>query len=124
MVEVPQPETRRLATIMFTDIVGFSRQMGADETRMLRLLEGHNQLIQHAVTTHHGSVIKTMNDAFLVDFPSVVHAVQCAQTIQAQFKIHNADRASAEQIHVRIGIHRPRCPCQTSLPSLCCPSLT
>jgi len=39
-------ETRRLAAIMFTDIVGFSRQMGADEARMLRLLAVHNQLIQ------------------------------------------------------------------------------
>ena len=39
-------ENRRLAAIMFTDIVGFSRQMGADETRMLRLLAVHNQLIQ------------------------------------------------------------------------------
>ena len=39
-------ETRRLAAIMFTDIVGFSRQMGVDEARMLRLLDVHNQLIQ------------------------------------------------------------------------------
>ena len=105
MAEVLQPDTRRLAAIMFTDIVGFSRQMGMDEARMLRLLDVHNQIIHHAVTTHHGMVIKTVGDAFLVDFPSVVHAVQCAQTIQAQFKTHNTDRASAEQIHVRIGIH-------------------
>ena len=72
-------ETRKLAAIMFTDIVGFSRQMGADEARMLRLLDVHNQIIQHAVAEHHGPVIKTVGDAFLVDFPSVVHAVQCAQ---------------------------------------------
>ena len=77
-------ETRRLAAIMFTDIVGFSRQMGSNEARMLRLLEVHNQLIQHAVSEHHGTVIKTIGDAFLVDFPSVVNAVQCAQTIQTQ----------------------------------------
>ena len=69
-------ETRRLAAIMFTDIVGFSQQMGADEARMLRLLEVHNQLIQQAVTTHHGHIIKTIGDAFLVDFPSAVNAVQ------------------------------------------------
>ncbi len=98
-------ETRRLAAIMFTDIVGFSRQMGADEARMLRLLEVHNQLIQQAVTTHHGIVIKTVGDAFLVDFPSVVHAVQCAQAIQSQFRTHNTDKENAQQIHVRIGIH-------------------
>jgi adenylate cyclase len=100
-----QAETRRLAAIMFTDIVGFSRQMGADEARMLRLLDVHNQLIQQAVTTHHGHVIKTIGDAFLVDFPSVVHAVQCAQAIQAQFRMHNAEKEKGEQIHVRIGIH-------------------
>ena len=40
-----------------------------------------------------------------MDFPSVVHAVQCAQQIQAQFRTHNADKEAAEQIHVRIGIH-------------------
>jgi class 3 adenylate cyclase len=79
-----QPETRKLAAIMFTDIVGFSQQMGVDEPRMLRLLDVHNQLIQHAVAEHHGTVIKTVGDAFLVDFPSVVHAVQCAWQVQRQ----------------------------------------
>jgi len=90
---------------MFTDIVGFSRQMGADESRTLRLLALHNQIIQHATTAHHGVVIKTIGDAFLVDFPSVVHAVQCAQQIHAQFRAHNAEKENLEQIHVRIGIH-------------------
>jgi TolB-like protein/class 3 adenylate cyclase len=102
---VVHPENRRLAAIMFTDIVGFSRQMAADEARMLRLLEVHNQLIQQAVTTHHGHVIKTIGDAFLVDFPSVVHAVQGAQQIQAQFRTYNTDTEPTEQIHVRIGVH-------------------
>src|SRR5262245_36474771 len=98
-------ETRRLAAIMFTDIVGFSRQMGSDEARMLRLLEIHNHIIQQAVTEHHGTVIKTVGDAFLVDFPSVVHAVQCAQRIQTQLRTYNTDKDKAEEIHVRIGIH-------------------
>jgi adenylate cyclase len=98
-------ESRRLAAIMFTDMVGFSRQMGEDEARMLRLLSVHNQTIRQAVTEHHGTVIKTVGDAFLVDFPSVVHAVQCAQQIQHQFRTHNAEKAKEEQIHVRIGIH-------------------
>src|SRR5436309_11584823 len=98
-------ENRRLAAIMFTDIVGFSRQMGSDEAHMLRLLEVHNQLIRQAVAEHHGTVIKTVGDAFLVDFPSVVHAVQCALQIQAQFRTDNAERETTEQIHVRIGIH-------------------
>ncbi|MBI3796116.1 MAG: hypothetical protein HY268_03985 [Deltaproteobacteria bacterium] len=66
--EQSQPETvetRKLAAIMFTDIVGFSRQMGSNEARMLRVLEVHNQLIRQAVSEHHGHVIKTMGDAFL-----------------------------------------------------------
>jgi adenylate cyclase len=98
-------ETRRLAAIMFTDIVGFSRQMGSNEARTLRLLAVHDQLIEQALATYHGHVIKTFGDAFLVDFPSIVHAVQCAQHIQAQFHAHNAEQDSAEQIHIRIGIH-------------------
>ena len=100
-----QAETRKLAAIMFTDMVGFSRQMGADEACMLRLLEVHNQLIQQAVAERHGNIIKTIGDAFLVDFPSVVHAVQCAQQIQAQFRAYNTDKETEGQLHVRIGIH-------------------
>ena len=61
-----QPENRRLAAIMFTDIVGFSRQMGSNEARMLRLLDIHNQIIQQAVAAHHGTVIKTIGDAYMV----------------------------------------------------------
>src|SRR5438309_10630817 len=91
-------ETRRLAAIMFTDIVGFSRQMGSDEARMLRALAVHNQVIHQAVADHHGQVIKTMGDGFLVDFPSVVHAVQCAQRIQAHFRSYNAEKEQSEQI--------------------------
>jgi adenylate cyclase len=100
-----QAETRRLAAIMFTDVVDFSRQMGSDETRMLRLLEVHNRIIRQAVAEHHGTVIKTVGDAFLVDFPSVVHAVQCAQQIHAQLQTHNAGKEKSEQLHIRIGIH-------------------
>src|SRR5215471_7920498 len=79
--------------------------MGVDENRTLRLLTVHNQIIQQTATAHNGAVIKTIGDAFLVDFPSVVQAVQCAQEIQGQFKAYNAEKDPAEQIHVRIGIH-------------------
>ena len=75
-------ETRKLAAIMFTDMVDFSRQMGADEARTLRLLEVHDQIVRQAVIEYHGHVIKTIGDAFLLEFPSVVHAVQCAQQVQ------------------------------------------
>src|SRR5574341_710870 len=104
-VAKPGGETRKLAAIMFTDIVGFSRQMGSNEARMLRVLAVHNEVIQQAVTEHHGTVIKTMGDGFLVDFPSVVNAVQCAQAIQTQLRTYNKEKDLKEQIHIRIGIH-------------------
>ena len=69
-------ETRKLAAIMFTDIVGFSRQMGTNEAHTLRLLAIHNQVIEQSVAAHQGHVIKTAGDGFLIEFPSVVHAVQ------------------------------------------------
>ncbi|HEV8715707.1 MAG TPA: adenylate/guanylate cyclase domain-containing protein [Candidatus Binatia bacterium] len=100
-----QTENRRLAAIMFTDIAGFNRQMDADETRMLRPLEVHNQIIQHGVAEHHGTVIKTVGDAFLIDFPSVVNAVQCAQQVQSQLRAHNDEKDKTERMQVRIGIH-------------------
>jgi adenylate cyclase len=103
--QAKRAETRRLAAIMFTDMVGFSRQMGSDEARTLRILDIHNQVIEQAVAAHQGHVIKTAGDGFLIEFPSVVHAVQCAQDIQAQFRAHNAETAKTDQIHVRIGLH-------------------
>src|SRR5713101_6787856 len=98
-------EMRKLAAIMFTDIVGFSRQMGADEAHTLRLLTVHDQIVRQAVAEYSGHVIKTVGDAFLVDFPSVVNAVQCAQRIQGHFRTHNVEKGANEQIHIRIGIH-------------------
>ena len=74
-----QAETRRLAAIMFTDIVGFSRQMGASEARTLRLLEVHNHVIHQAVTEYQGHVIKTVGDAFLVDFPNQLLSIRARQ---------------------------------------------
>jgi len=108
-------ETRRLAAIMFTDIVGFSRQMGADEARMLRLLEVHNQIVQQAVSVHHGHVIKTVGDAVLVDFPSVVNAVQGAQSLQEQLgREEEAQTEAAEVLRLNpqfsLEVHRQRVP--------------
>jgi adenylate cyclase len=98
-------ETRKLAAIMFTDMVGFSRQVGANEARALRVLDTHNAVVQHTVATYQGQVLRFIGDAFLIEFPSVVNAVQCAQQLQRQFRVHNAETEKDEQIHVRIGIH-------------------
>lgn len=102
---MPQAQTRKLAALVFTDIVSFSRQMGQNQPQTLRRLEVHDRLVEQAVAAHQGQVIKTTGDGFLLEFASVVHAVQCAQAIQAHLRSSNAEQEAAEQIHVRIGIH-------------------
>lgn len=75
-----QVETRKLAAIMFTDMVGFSRQMGADEARMLRLLAVHNQVIQQAVAEHYAHAIAPLKKAIAFSsnyFPAHVNLALC-----------------------------------------------
>jgi adenylate cyclase len=72
----------RLATVMFTDIVGFSRMMEEDEAGTLRTLDFHNRMIESLVKDHNGVVIKTIGDAFLARFDSAQESVQCSINIQ------------------------------------------
>jgi len=94
----------RLAAIMFTDIAGFSRMMEKDESGTLELLHYHNELIAGIAASHHGSVIKTIGDALLVDFKNTVEALQSALEIQDRLYAHN--KASGKlPLLVRIGLH-------------------
>ena len=90
---------------MFTDIVGYTRKMGEDEDRMLRLLQDHNQLVKTVVPSHQGEIIKQIGDAFLISFNSATQAVGCALEIQGSQEEYNRDKPEAEQVYVRIGIH-------------------
>ena len=77
-METNKPE-RRLAAIMAADVVGYSSMMGKDEAGTLaRLKDCERILIQPAVTRHLGRIVKKMGDGYLVEFPSVVSAVECA----------------------------------------------
>ena len=101
----PPRRRRKLAAIMMADVTGYSRMMGEDEDRTIRLIKAFHEQVQLAVGEFEGRVVNTAGDSVLGEFDSVVHAVQCAQRIQAQLRTHNAEQAAAEQIHVRIGIH-------------------
>ena len=70
-------EDYRLAAIMFTDIMGFSRMMERDENKTLSILKEHNRIIQNIVKECGGNVIKTIGDAFLIDFKNTVNSVKC-----------------------------------------------
>jgi adenylate cyclase len=93
---------RRLAAIMSADVAGYSRLMGADETGTLSALKAlRKDVFAPQVTAHKGRVVKLMGDGALVEFPSIVNAVECAIAVQRAL----ADRASGEQIKLRIGIN-------------------
>ena len=97
-------ETRKLAVIMFTDMVGYSKKVGENEDEALKLLAEHNAILRPQIEAHNGHVIKTIGDAFMADFDSAANAVHCAAEIQRQLAQRNAE-AEGQSIDVRIGIH-------------------
>ena len=98
-------EVRKLAAIMFTDMVGYSALSQRDEKLALELLEEHRQLLREIFPRFHGSEIKTIGDAFLVEFNSALEAAQCAIEIQRTLAKRNADALADRQIELKIGIH-------------------
>jgi TolB-like protein/class 3 adenylate cyclase/Tfp pilus assembly protein PilF len=96
---------RRLAAIMFTDIVGYSSLVHDNEALAQDLLEEHWRLIRPLVEEHHGREIKTIGDAFHIEFSSALQAVRCAIEIQSVLHGHNLGVSPERQILVRIGIH-------------------
>ena len=95
---------RKLAAIMFTDIVGFTKIMGNDETTALSILQNQQCLINPIVDNHKGKIIKKMGDGMLIEFPSTVEAVECATQMQNSIKSYNLSNDNIE-FHLRIGIH-------------------
>src|ERR1700693_4034919 len=98
-------EQRKLAAIMFTDMVGYSALSQRDEKLAQELLEEHRRLLREIFPRFHGAEIKTIGDAFLVEFNSALEAAQCAIEIQRALAHRNADAATDHQIELKIGIH-------------------
>src|ERR1700756_284353 len=98
-------EQRRLAAIMFTDMVGYSAMAQRDDQLALALLEEHRQLLREIFPRFHGTEIKTIGDAFLVEFGSALEAAQCAIEIQRTLAKRNHDVTSDRRIELKIGIH-------------------
>jgi TolB-like protein/class 3 adenylate cyclase/Tfp pilus assembly protein PilF len=96
---------RRLAAIMFTDIVGYSALTQQDETLTLELLEEHRKLLRPLFSRYGGHEIKTMADGFLVEFASALHAVSCAIEIQKVMRARNLASPAERRLEIRIGIH-------------------
>src|SRR5690348_10552288 len=99
-----EPVERRLATILVADVYGYSRMMGENEERTLRVLRGHRGVFDEMLKAHRGRIFNTAGDAILAEFPSAVEAVRCATEIQAALRTRNEHLAEAERMWFRIGI--------------------
>jgi TolB-like protein/class 3 adenylate cyclase len=99
-------ETRKLAAILVTDVVGYSRLAGADEDRTLARLRGlRSDLIDPAIAAHHGRIVKRTGDGSIIEFRSVVDAVRCAIEVQNGLIERNAGLPADRRIEFRVGIH-------------------
>jgi adenylate cyclase len=98
-------EEVNLAAIMFTDIVGYTSLTESDEALAFKLLDEHRKVVRPIISSHNGKEVKTIGDAFLVEFGSAVEATRCAFEIQEAFLNFNTKRKPKERILLRIGIH-------------------
>ena len=96
---------RRLAAIMFTDMVGFTTLSQRDEALAIQFLDEQRGVIRPLLAKHNGREIDTIGDAFFVEFASSLEAVTCAVEIQTVLKELNEKRSEGRRNLIRIGIH-------------------
>src|ERR1700688_1572295 len=97
---------RKLAAVLAADVVGYSRLMGADEAGTLAALKRHRETIfDPAVAAHHGRIVKLIGDGTIVEFGSVVDAVNCALSVQRSGAALPDATAGQPTIVLRIGIN-------------------
>jgi class 3 adenylate cyclase len=103
--EQPDRVERRLAAIVAADVAGYSRLMGLDETGTARTLREHRAVTDALVAKHGGRIVKTTGDGVLIEFPSVVDAVECAVAAQAVMAERNAGVPEERCMLFRVGIN-------------------
>src|ERR1700756_3785105 len=97
---------RKLAAILAADVVGYSRLMASDEAGTLAALKRHRQMLfEPAVAVHHGRVVKLIGDGMIVEFASVVDAVNCALSVQRSVQSLQDETLRQPRIVLRIGIN-------------------
>jgi TolB-like protein/class 3 adenylate cyclase len=97
--------TRRLAAILAADVVGYSRLMELDEAGTVQALREHRAAADPLIAEHGGRVVKTTGDGLLIEFGSVVGAVECALGLQRLAAERNAGTPAERRMEWRIGIH-------------------
>jgi adenylate cyclase len=97
---------RKLAAILAADVVGYSRLMASDEEGTLAALKRHRQTVfEPAVAAHHGRIVKLIGDGTIVEFASVVDAVNCALSVQRSGDSLQEENLQQPKIVLRIGIN-------------------
>jgi adenylate cyclase len=97
--------TRRLAAILAADVAGYSRLMGLDEVGTVEALREHRSAAEQLIAQHGGRIVKTTGDGVLVEFVSVVGAVECALGLQQLAAERNTGTPAERRMEWRIGIH-------------------
>jgi len=88
---------------MFTDIVGYTALAQRDEKLAMTLLDLHRSLVRPIFPKHSGREVKTVGDAFLIEFDSALDATECA--VEMQRSLHEHNQNASEKVQIRIGIH-------------------
>ena len=97
---------RKLTTIVAMDVVGYSRLMERDETGTLdRLKDIRSSIVEPAIDRYAGRTVKLMGDGALVEFASVVGALQCAVDLQRELAVRNGAVGKQHRLDFRIGLH-------------------
>src|SRR5712671_5261388 len=99
------PAIRRLAAILAADVAGYSRLMGQDEAGTAEALREYRAAADPVIANHGGRIVKTTGDGVLIEFGSVVGAVECALALQQMTAERNAGIAGERRMEWRIGIH-------------------
>jgi TolB-like protein/class 3 adenylate cyclase len=105
VADQPSRVERRLAAILAADVAGYSRLMGLDEVGTARILREHRAISDGLVAKHGGRIVKTTGDGVLLEFPSVVDAVECAVAVQAVMAERNDGIPQDKRMLFRIGIN-------------------
>ena len=102
---MPSKDKRKLAAIMFADVVGYSRMMASNEERTLELLKDFENICSPIISKHEGEIIKKVGDELFCEFSSAKQAVDSALAIQNAIQPYNDSRPKDFKLQVRIGIH-------------------
>jgi adenylate cyclase len=96
---------RKLAAILSADAVGYGRLMGKDEEATVRTLTAYREVMTTLIRQHNGRVLDAPGDNLLVEFTSVVDAVQCAMAVQKEISVRNEKLPEDRKMKFRIGIN-------------------